>query len=589
MAFPERFLSELTEKNEITDVVSQYVKLTKRSGSNLFGLCPFHSEKTPSFSVAPDKQIFHCFGCGKGGGVISFIMEIENLSYPDAVRFLANRAGIPVPEEERDAGYGKRERMLELNKAAARFFYDCICAPGGETGRAYLEKRGISHQMAVRFGLGLAPDTWDSLTKAMRAKGYSDAELFEAGLVRRSKNGGGGVYDTFRNRLMFPVIDVRGSVIGFSGRILDDGEPKYMNSPETVVFSKSHNLFALNLAKKSKKGYIILSEGNIDVVALHQAGFDSAVASLGTSLTPEQARLISRYTDTVIIIYDGDAAGQKATQRAINILGKLNLKVKVVKLTGAKDPDEYIKKFGAAAFAKVLEGSEENKDYLLSDMAAKFDMNNDGDRISFLKEAVAYVAGFWGAVEREVYIDRLSEMTRVPRKAIADEVERACAAKQKSAKKQQQREDTQPVKKAQPAAKALRYENVKSAMAEEGVVRLLYYAPELFRDRPISSGDFSSPLLGGLFDALSEKCISGTNPNISALEQDFAPEEISLLTRIINEPVDLSNGAAALKNYIDIVEYEKIALSPEGAQEDSLLRMAEEKRRQSGTYGGKDK
>lgn len=588
MAFPESFLSELTEKNEITDVVSQYVKLTKRSGSNLFGLCPFHSEKTPSFSVAPDKQIYHCFGCGKGGGVIGFIMEIENLSYPDAVRFLANRAGIPVPEENRDEGYGKRERVLELNKAAARFFYDCLCSPGGELGRAYLKKRAISPQMAVRFGLGLAPDTWDSLTKAMRSRGFSDTELFEAGLVRRS-NKGGGVYDTFRNRLMFPVIDVRGSVIGFSGRILDDGEPKYMNSPETIVFNKSRNLFAMNLAKKSKKGYIILSEGNIDVVSLHQSGFDCAVASLGTSLTPEQARLISRYSDTVIIIYDGDSAGQKATQRAINILGKLNLKVRVVKLTGAKDPDEYIKKFGADAFAQVLEGSEENRDYLLSDIASRYSMESDDGRIAFLKEAVAYVAGFWGAVEREVYIDRLSEMTRVPRKAIADEVERACVSKQKNAKRQREREETQPVKRMQPVFKELRYENVRSAKAEEGVIRLLYYAPELFGNCAIGEESFSSPVLGRLYTALREKGISGARPGLSALEGEFSGGEISLLTGIINEPVDLSNGEAALRDYIETIISEKIAMSLNQENDDSgLLRMAEEKRRQSGTYGGKE-
>ena len=278
MAFPEKFIQELIDRSDIVDVVSGYVRLTKRSGANQFGLCPFHSEKTPSFSVSPDKQIYHCFGCGKGGGVISFIMEIENLSYPEAVAFLAKRAGMQMPEETDSFESRKRARMLALNRDAARWFYAQLSTPAGAAARDYIARRRISGAMVKNFGLGAAPDSWDSLVHAMHEKGYTDQELFDAGLVKRGKKG--GFYDAFRNRLMFPVIDVRGNVIGFSGRILDDGEPKYMNSPETLVFSKSRNLFALNLAKKSKAGYIILSEGNIDIVALHQAGFDSAVASL---------------------------------------------------------------------------------------------------------------------------------------------------------------------------------------------------------------------------------------------------------------------------------------------------------------------
>ena len=281
MAIPEKFIQDLVDRSDIVDVVSGYVRLSKRSGANMFGLCPFHSEKTPSFSVSPDKQIYHCFGCGKGGGVISFIMEIENLSYPEAVAFLAKRAGMQMPEETDSAEGRKRARMLALNKDAARWFYAQLLQPAGAPAVAYIQKRGISPAMVKNFGLGAAPDTWDGLRDAMREKGYTENELFDAGLVKRRKQG--GFYDAFRNRLMFPVIDVRGNVIGFSGRILGDGEPKYLNSPETLVFNKSRNLFALNLAKKSKSGYIILSEGNIDVVSLHQAGFDSAVASLGTS------------------------------------------------------------------------------------------------------------------------------------------------------------------------------------------------------------------------------------------------------------------------------------------------------------------
>ena len=369
MAFPERFLDELTERNDIVDVVSQYVRLTKKSGANLFGLCPFHSEKTPSFSVAPDKQIYHCFGCGKGGGVINFIMEIENLSFPDAVAFLARRANMPLPEEAQSEDTSRRARLLQLNRDAARFFHETLKSPQGAPAQDYIRRRAISPAMVTRFGLGFAPDSWDSLANAMRKKGYSDQGMFEAGLVKHGKSG--GVYDAFRNRLMFPVIDGRGSVIGFSGRILGDGEPKYLNSPETPVFSKSHNLFGLNLAKKSKNGYIILVEGNIDVVSLHQAGFDGAVASLGTSLTGEQARLISRYTNEVILCYDSDEAGRKAASRAIGILEKLDLKVRVLQVPGAKDPDEFIKKNGADAFRNLIDASAGQIEYRLRDVEAK--------------------------------------------------------------------------------------------------------------------------------------------------------------------------------------------------------------------------
>ena len=261
MAFPENFITELAERNDIVDVVSSYVRLSKKSGSNLFGLCPFHSEKTPSFSVAADKQIYHCFGCGKGGGVINFVMEIENLSFTEAVEFLAKRANMPIPEQATDRDARKRGRMLDLNRDAARFFHEQLATPEGRAAADYMQKRRISPAIARRFGLGCAPDSWDKMMLAMREKGYTDFEMLDAGLVRRGKNG--GFYDMFRNRLMFPVIDVRGNVIGFSGRILGDGEPKYLNTPETLVFNKSRNLFALNLAKKSKSGYIILSEGNM--------------------------------------------------------------------------------------------------------------------------------------------------------------------------------------------------------------------------------------------------------------------------------------------------------------------------------------
>ena len=311
-------LDELLARNDIGDVVGGYVPLTSKGGS-YWGCCPFHNEKTPSFHVLQDKQFYHCFGCKKGGGVINFIMEIENLSYPDAIRFLARRVNLPVPEEENDGGTEKlRRRMLELNRDAARWYYQTLQGPEGAAVRAYLQKRQIRRGIAVRFGMGAAPDSWDSLLRAMTQKGYSKDELVRAGLVVQNKKG--GLYDKFRNRLMLPVIDVRGDVVGFGSRVLDKSEPKYMNTTETLTYSKRRVLYGLNLAKKTKRPNIILCEGNLDVVTLHQAGFDNAVASMGTALTVEQTRLLSRYTKELVLCYDNDNAGRLATQRALEIL-----------------------------------------------------------------------------------------------------------------------------------------------------------------------------------------------------------------------------------------------------------------------------
>ena len=335
--FSETFLTELAERNDIVEVVSEYVSLGKRSGANYFGLCPFHNEKTPSFSVSPEKQIYYCFGCGKGGGVINFMMEIEQLSYPEAVERLAKRAGIPVPEQENDVQSRRRARLYEVNKAAARYFHEQLNAPGGAGARDYISKRQISRKMATSFGLGYAPDSYNIFEQEMVARGFTSSELASADLIRPGSKG--GTYATFRNRLMFPVIDVRGNVTGFSGRIIGDGEPKYLNTRETPVFSKGRLLFGLNLARKSKRDYIILVEGNVDVVSLHQAGFDSAVASLGTSLTKEQAQLISRYKKEVVLAYDNDGAGLKASQRAIDILEKLDDMLRIVDYIEGYLPD----------------------------------------------------------------------------------------------------------------------------------------------------------------------------------------------------------------------------------------------------------
>ena len=580
MAFSESFLTELTERNDIVDVVSGYVRLGKKSGSNMFGLCPFHSEKTPSFSVSPDKQIYHCFGCGKGGGVINFIMEIENLSFPEAVEFLAKRAGMPIPEEENDRESRKRSRMLSLNRDAARFFYAQLSTPQGGAARDYMARRRIGPATAKNFGIGFAPDTWDSLEKAMREKGYTDFELFDAGLVRKGNKG--GYYDTFRNRLMFPVIDVRGNVIGFSGRILGDGEPKYMNSPETLVFNKSRNLFALNLAKKSKSGYIILSEGNIDVVSLHQAGFDSAVASLGTSLTPEQARLLSRYTNQVIIAYDNDGAGIKAAQRAISILEKLDLKVKVLRMSGAKDPDEFIKLKGADAFRNLLESSENQIDYRLRTVTDKYDLSVDEQKVEFLKEASDLVARLPGSVERQVYAMRVASMSGVSADVVTKEVERRRKKLVNQARGSEERQQSRPERQLQPEEKALRYEDPSSAAAEEGVIRLLYLDPALARNAELPAPEeFSSPALGHIYSVLRDKIDRGETPSAATLGGALDGQEMSLLVRLLQKPELLSKGDRALADYIKRIRERK----EQGKQVSDLRALADKLRETKGYEG----
>ena len=546
--FSESFLSEVAERNSIEDVVSQYVSLSKRSGANLFGLCPFHNEKTPSFSVSPAKQIYHCFGCGKGGGVINFIMEMENLSFPESVEFLAKRVGMAIPEAEEDAESKKRERIYALNKDAARFFYEQLSTPAGKKACAYMAQRKITPASARNFGLGCAPDSWDSLRKAMHAKGYSDAELLSADLIRPGKSG--NYYDTFRDRLVFPVIDIRGNVIGFSGRMLGDREPKYLNSKETAVFTKSRNLFGMNIAKKSKSGYILLVEGNIDVVSLHQAGFDSAVASLGTSFTEEQARLISRFTHEVILAYDSDGAGVKASRRAIDILEKLDVKVRVLSIPGSKDPDEYIKANGAGAFRNLIEKSESQMEYILANILSKYDLSVSDQKISYVREAANAVAAVSDGVARQVYAGRISQIASIDSKIIEDEISRRRSAMIKRARAGETRSAANPAVSMKEAGVKIRFSNPASAKAEEGVIRLIFLDPSLADPVPISPEEFSSPELANIYTIILELIQNHSKPEISVLSGRLSSDEMSLLVSIQNSPEILSSGRSTMNDYV---------------------------------------
>lgn len=411
MALSDSFLQELKMKTDIEDVISTYVTL-KRRGATLVGLCPFHNEKTPSFTVYPATQSFYCFGCGTGGDAITFLKKIENLDYLDAVKTLAQRAGLQMPQEGFDDSLSKRRRrILEMNREAARFYHSVLLSPEGKVGYDYYIGRALSAATINHFGLGFAPNQWDALLKHMRAKGYQPAELVDAGLARKGQK---GYYDNFRNRVMTPIIDVRGNVIAFGGRVLDDSKPKYINTGDTLVYKKTNELFALNFAKDSKEDALILCEGYMDVIAMHQAGFTNAVAGCGTALTTEQVRLISRYAKEVILTYDADEAGQKALQKAMTLFDQTDVKVRIPALVGGKDPDEIIRTYGRDKFKGMLEGASNETEFRLLALRRQYNLATTQGKIDFIGGALQILATL-PPVEQDLYVSRLSEELGVER------------------------------------------------------------------------------------------------------------------------------------------------------------------------------
>ncbi len=582
MAFPDAFKDELIARNPIDEVVGQYVQL-KRQGGKLFGLCPFHAEKSPSFSVDPEAGLFYCFGCHKGGDVISFIEEQEGLDYRDTVRFLARRAGLDVPEDREQAStYRRQERLRALCKDAARFFRDCLFSPQGEEARAYLIRRGISAKTVSRFGLGFAPNDFFSLTDALKGKGYEKEELLDAGLL--SQNQKGNLYDRFRGRLMFPIIDVSGNVIGFGGRVMDDSKPKYLNSPETSIFNKRKNLFALNLAKKSKEGRIILTEGYMDAIALHQYGFDCAVASLGTSLTKEHVNIISKYTKELVITYDGDAAGQDATKRAIALLEDTGVQVRVLRMQGAKDPDEFLKTYGADRFRLLLKGAEDHAAYGLESLRRQYDLSRDDQRVEFLHEAARYVASLPSAVEREIYGARAAEAAGVSPEAVKLEVGKAYRKKTARDRKQWEKKVLAPAASLQPESRTLRYEDPRSAAAEELLLTLLLKEPALFdRCEGLTGAQFSSELLGRTFDLLRARRDQGLQAGLAGLGEALGREELSHLSGVARRRWDMRVSDQAMDDCVRIIR-ERYG-SKQAAVPQDLLSMRRRLQAKQG-YGG---
>ncbi len=540
---PQDYIQEVVRRNDIEDVVQSYVQLRRR-GRTCTGLCPFHTEKTPSFVVYPETQSFYCFGCGAGGDVITFIKKISNLEYVEAVKLLASRAGMPMPNEEDKAGELRR-KVLAINKDAARYFYNQLNQPTPEAAMAreyWRRRRGLSDDTIRRFGLGYAPDSYSDLLHYLKGRGYNDEELLESGLVRRSEKG--NLYNLFRHRMMTPIIDLRGNVIAFGGRVLDDSKPKYINSPETIVYKKSRTLFALNIAKRSTSRRYILCEGYMDVISMHQAGFDTAVCACGTALTPEQVKLIGEYADEVVLSYDSDEAGQKAAARSLELFAPSPAKVSVLNIPGAKDPDEFIKKYGRDRFEMLLNGTANATEFKMAKIRAKYDIATDKGRLDYIKDAIGLLAGRISPTEREVYAGRLAEETGVSRGAIQTQLQGAVRRAEQNTKRRRQRQlagegvaASIKVPYNLGGSKALGLAN-----AEQQLVAAMLKDPAVIRKvrERITPGEFLMPEMQKVCSAIFALDGQGAQVSLSALGAVLSEEDLAQLAQLLARNADLN-------------------------------------------------
>ena len=554
---PREYIDEVVRRSDITEVVSSYVQLRHR-GRTHTGLCPFHSEKTPSFVVYPETQSFYCFGCGAGGDVITFVRKINNLDYVEAVKMLAGRAGMPMPEEDDKAGR-LRSRVLAINKEAARFFYEQLNAENDDarTARAYWRGRGLSDSTIRRFGLGYSPNDFGALRRHLRARGYTEEEMLASGLQKRSEKG--NVYDVFRGRVMTPIFDLRGNVIAFGGRVLGDEKPKYINSPETLVYKKSKAMFALNIAKKSASRRYILCEGYMDVISLHQAGFDTAVAACGTALTQDQVRLLGEYADEVVLCYDSDEAGQKATARSLGLFAESPVKVSVLNIPGAKDPDEFIKKYGRERFEALLNGTSNAIEYKLAKVREKYDLARPADRVEYIKDAIRLLAGRLTPTEREVYAGRLAEETDVAKANVMAQLEAAVRANRRRAQRQREKEllntgagaDIKLPYNAPGGEKALGV-----ASAEQQLVAALIRDPSLIplAESRVKPEQFLMEDMAAAYAAVLEAKRQGRLPDLAALAGALPEETVSRLSLLLARNYDVGLGRRDVEMYLDRLE-----------------------------------
>ncbi len=575
MTIPREIIEDIISRNDIVDLISSYVNL-KRAGSNFNGLCPFHSEKTPSFTVFPASQSFYCFGCGAGGDAITFIMKSENLEYIPALEFLAARAGIRLSFDN-DAGKtaSERKKVLDMNLAAAKYFRACLFDSNiGKSGMDYLvRERKLSEAVIKHFGLGFAPDGFRGLTEHMKSLGYKDDELVRAFLCGKSQKTG-KAYDYFRNRIMFPIIDTSGNVIAFGGRVMDDSKPKYLNSSDTAAFKKSKNLFALNFARRHCSEQLILCEGYMDVIALHAAGFENAVATLGTALTAEQSRIMAKYTKKVIISYDSDGAGQKAADRATEMFSNIGLEAKILKIEGAKDPDEFIKKFGAEEFRRLLSKSRTGFEFKSETILSKYDISKPADKVKAAEEFCEYISDIWSEVERDVYISSVAQTLRISAEGLKNDVEKARRKKINIFRKKESSEAKMNAMGIKDRINSYTAINRRAVAAEETIIGLLliyeeYRVGVIKGKYEISGEDFISEFNRRVFEKTIE-CQKNESFSMSLLGQFFTPDEMGRIQSMeVKRKMLTENGSNVLKGCIEALKKEK-SLAVASENNDSI-------------------
>jgi len=551
VAIPQQYIEELTARNDIVDFVGSYVQLRRR-GRTCIGLCPFHNEKTPSFNVYPDNQSFYCFGCGVGGDIITFAKKINNIDYVEAVKLLAARVGMTLPEEDDRAGESRR-RILQINKEAARFFYNQLIGESGRSARAYWLGRGLTPATIKSFGLGYAPDSFHALRDHLRSLGYTDEQLLEARVVSRSEKG--NIFDVFRNRVMTPIFDLRGNVIAFGGRVMDNSKPKYINSPETAVYKKSRTFFALNRAKKSSDRRYIVCEGYMDVMSMHQAGFTTAVAGCGTALTPEHIKLIGEYADEVVLCYDADEAGQKATARAIQLFqgSPVKLTVLTIPLERAKDPDEYIKKYGAESFRMLLDGSSNTLEYELKKLKDGFDLTRPGDRTIYLRKACEFLARKANPTEQEVYGGHIAEETGVARNAVLTQIQ---AARRSQERYDRRRREQQLLEEGVSGQIKLPYgvgpKALGVAYSEHQLITLLATGAGPLQSivQALENHTFVDGQMQAIYPVLRDHRLAGERVDLSILAQHLDETLVTALSRVLAQNHDLPHTPQDVDFYI---------------------------------------
>lgn len=558
--FSDEFLSELRLRCDIEQIISSYVPLRRR-GKNLVGLCPFHNEKTPSFTVYPETESFYCFGCGAGGEVISFIRRIENLDYVEAVRFLCERAGMNMPEDGYDTSLAqKRKRMYEINREAARFFHETLFSPEGKAGLDYYKSRGYSKKTLVRFGMGYAPDDWRKLLKHMKEKGYSYEELYDANLANRSeKNGKISYYDNFRNRVIVPIIDPRGNVVAFGGRVLDDSKPKYVNTSDTLVYKKSLGVFGLNFAKNSKEKSLILVEGYMDAISLHQAGFDNAIACLGTALTSEMAHLLSRYTDQIILSYDADEAGQKATQRAIGIFSSIGMKLKVLQLSGGKDPDEILKKYGPERFRSLIDGASNDIEFALVKAKKDFDLDTADGKMKYLTKACEILADTGDSIAQDVYASKIAGELDVEKQTVTVRIGQLRRRKMNTRQKQKFTAIAQKTISETNREVLKSGQTIREIKAQKRILSSLYQNPDFISmlDGKIDENDFPDGTVRKLFTVLTDKIKNGESLELNCFAETLSDSEMSEFVGIVRSADGLNSSKKEFSDCINVICTEK--------------------------------